>query len=319
MRKPIHLAAASIAFLFTAAFVAAQPPNDDAEVPAGGELSLPRDLAAETVPEPPPIGPATAIPMATFSDTDAKEPEPAQTPRLLDRNQLAESEDGEGETTGGWPLAELQRIFKGELNLILPDNGDATIAVMVPRRQTQVIGGQQRQMVVYESQAIRRNGGKHTPEQCLAMAKGEVGRRITAVRRSLQNNDDQPGSEQTWDELKFLMRLLFDLDTAFQDFKVTEIEERAKKLRAEVDRRSEAAQQWVNAMITLEEMKANGIAVDEIPTLNPPVPTAAMYPGQPTEIQSGTGFRFPGSPPATGQPTRNLPTRRQQSSRPSSY
>ena len=50
----------------------------------------------------------------------------------------------------------------------------------------------------------------------------------------------------------------FEIDTAFQELKLEEIERRASKLRAEVNKRSDSQDEWVNAMVTLDKMRANG-------------------------------------------------------------
>ncbi len=82
---------------------------------------------------------------------------------------------------------------------------------------------------------------------------------IREKQTALFQVEDAKAKDKLLHELRALYTKRFEIDTAYQDFKMREIERRAKKLRAEVNAREKAADNWVEAMVTLAKMRADGI------------------------------------------------------------
>lgn len=132
---------------------------------------------------------------------------------------------------------------------------------------------------------------KRSPEQSLAIMVAEVEKQIARHNRELNESTDDAQQEVLLKKLSESYQLRFELDTAFQDYKVAEIERRAKKLRADVDAREKATQQWVDAMVTLAKMKANGIeTMNSTPSSFDPTPALA-----PAKMDPAKTFNVPPS------------------------
>ena len=105
----------------------------------------------------------------------------------------------------------------------------------------------------------------------------------------------------------------FEIDTAYQELKLEEIERRASILRAEVDKRSESQDEWVNAMVTLDKMRANGI--ETIPS-NPPAsstfrsPIASAQRSSTVDALQSSPSLFQRSPPLSIRPIEDFPDQR---------
>ena len=128
----------------------------------------------------------------------------------------------------------------------------------------------------------------------------------------IMTEDDAEGRKALLSELKDIYRSRFQIDTAYQDYRVRKIEARTKKLRDEITAREDAREEWVDAMVTLAKMRANGIdtidpnvlpvAVDE-PSAFP----SANYRDSQTAENSARLYRLPQSGPLP-QPNMQLPT-----------
>ena len=104
--------------------------------------------------------------------------------------------------------------------------------------------------------------GSTTPEQRLALITQQMEKEITTCLSKLKKcGDDAQARKDVLLELKEKYDLRFAIDTAYQDYKVRQIEERAQKLRAEVTERKNSQNEWASAMVTLAKMRVMGIDI----------------------------------------------------------
>ena len=101
--------------------------------------------------------------------------------------------------------------------------------------------------------------GDLTPAQRHAICVRQFNAQISSLKSRLSQETPKDQEEQLLAQLKNTYSARFRIDTVFQDLRVKEIERRAQKLRNELDARDEAEESWVKAMLTLAEMKADGI------------------------------------------------------------
>ena len=101
--------------------------------------------------------------------------------------------------------------------------------------------------------------GDLTPAQRHAICVRQFNAQISSLKSQLSQETPKVQEEQLLAQLKSAYSARFRIDTVFQDIRVREIERRARKLRNELDARDEAEESWVKAMLTLAEMKADGI------------------------------------------------------------
>ena len=187
--------------------------------------------------------------------------------------ELADSRDNSFVLLGDGNSAARERLieaFRGTaLTELLPEDfSEDRIRIAV--RKTGVAtnrDGETKQVSMVEHQTVNPLDEKLTPEQRLGVLVSVHERLIREKQESLLAVEDD-GRPKIVKELRELYAMRFELDTAYQDFRVREIERRANKLREEVDSRETAAKQWVDAMVTLAEMRASGIAT--MPPLSGP-------------------------------------------------
>lgn len=158
---------------------------------------------------------------------------------------------------------DLSKVFKNDFSEVLKPDAEPQITIAIQRFQP-MPGGATHSYTQHQS--VDWKSGNLSPEQCLGVVVHQCEKSIRELRQKLESKnspDDEDAKEGHLKELKRMYALRFDLDTAYQDFKVSQVEARAKKLRAEVQAREQASEKWVDAMITLAKMKADGIAVAE--------------------------------------------------------
>lgn len=192
---------------------------------------------------------------------------------------------------------DMVSIFQGDLSSLGRD--DSIKVVGAAQGDNPIIISTQRVGDFSVHRAIP-SPATRSPEQCLGIAVAAIEKQIAAQNRELVESNDTESREALIKKLSDSYRTRFELDTAFQDFKVSEIERRAKKLRAEVEARQSATQQWVDAMVTLAKMKADGIETMNVPQTR----RGATYP-QPSGNLTPTPFSAPRTlpgPPSAATP-----------------
>ncbi|OYP32204.1 hypothetical protein [Rhodopirellula sp. MGV] len=244
-----HVILASL--LGVAPVIKAQEP----EVPA---LPTEPETATQPVDQNPPAIPAASTESRDVSsvDSDASEQgdEKMKLSDFLDPEKLPVDADGNREKS--WPIETLQKFLRGKLQIgsssqNVPNVGIVTYSQYSQSGSTSVA-----------TRPVRASGlntlAYASVDQMRAAMSREVANEIRKWQKQVKQTkeDDQA---KAIDRLAFLFRLRFDLDTAYQDLKVSEIEQRAKKLRDDVERREAAVDKWVEAKVTLEQMRADGI------------------------------------------------------------
>lgn len=214
-------------------------------------------------------------------------------PKLLQVTEIADENIAEGEIPA-WSFEELQKVFAGDLSLIVPKPLPEPLPIMM-RRGARIVDGTPRP--IFETRYWKWDDVEVTPELAHAVAVAMVEKTIADMKKHRAGTD--AAEETLIRTLRFLYRLRFDLDTAFQDFKVTEIEKRATKLRSEVDRRAAATEKWVDAMMTFEQMEADGI--EGVRMFQPSLPEPA---GSPRIYPTPYGPAIPLPSPAVSLPSR---------------
>lgn len=165
-------------------------------------------------------------------------------------------EEADPNTASGWPFEEFRKVFEGNLKLLvskLPKTG--LMPVYESKLKPNPDGTTSR---AFLTRMARRS---NTPEGNYELATRFVSDALNRQRDQFLKSDEEENKSELAQRVKYLYALRYDLDTAYQDYKVSEIEERARKLREEVTRRQGAGKKWVAAMMTLDEMKADGIDV----------------------------------------------------------
>ena len=100
---------------------------------------------------------------------------------------------------------------------------------------------------------------------------------------------DAKTRNDTLNSLKLLYAMRFEIDTAYQDYKVREIERRAKALREEVIAREDVAGDWVDAMVhTFENARQRNRDDDTDPRVPVRITSLNRYRGR----QPSTRFRL---------------------------
>ncbi|WP_149499883.1 hypothetical protein [Roseiconus lacunae] len=226
-----------------------------------------------------PAAPPSLPPEPSSAEEDAEdESKKMDFETLLNREKLPKDEDGK--SLPSWPIETLQQILNGEIQLEV--NGTSL------RRFVQMRGRDESgapAIVTTLAPQTARFAVKHSVETVRIQIIQKIEQQLTDVKKELL--DDKRTDEQSviLDDLRFLYQLRFDLDTAYQDLKVSEIETRAKKLREEIERREAAVEKWVDAKITLDKMKADGIDVGGATFLftRPELSSSSSYPA-PTRL-----------------------------------
>ena len=150
-------------------------------------------------------------------------------------------------------------------------------------------GGSKR--FIFESQSVKVRDPNLNAEQKLGIMVSLADTGLQETLNDLFQQDDPKQQERTLKSLEHQYTARFEVESAYQDFKVQEIERRVKKLRAEVTQRDEARPDWVSAMVTLAKVKASGI---ELMPDTMPVPLPGSTP------LGGAGFNPSYSTQSTG-------------------
>ena len=165
-------------------------------------------------------------------------------------------EEFDADTASGWPFEEFRKVFDGDLNVLvsgLPETEFVPIRESVVKRNPNGTTSK-----AFLTRMVRQGD---TPEGNYKLATQFVSDELNRQRDQFLKSDKEENKSELAQRVKYLYALRYDLDTAYQDYKVSEIEERARNLREEVTRRQGAGKKWVAAMMTLDEMKADGIDV----------------------------------------------------------
>ena len=133
-----------------------------------------------------------------------------------------------------------------------------------------------------------------TPAQRHAICVRQFDTQIRSLKSQLNQGTQQDQKAKLLTQLKNALSARFRIDTVFQDVRVKEIERRAQKLRKELDARGVAEESWVQAMLTLAEMKSDGI--DTMPDGFP----------QPTQNEFGRHRQGGFSQPNVNRQTQNM-------------
>ncbi|MCC9602847.1 hypothetical protein LOC67_20035 [Stieleria sp. JC731] len=249
----------------------AQPvlPAEPAEAESSNEL---RPSDESTVPKP-------SLPESSDSVMELAD--------FLDRETLPKGTDGE--QLKCWPMDTIKDVLRGKIKLALPTPTVSAAFGQFPQNPYAALPA--------SNATKNRLTIGNSADQIRMQLAPQIESRIQQMQKALvdasEDKEKSVSSVGAIAELKFLYQLRFDLDTAFQDLKVTEIEARAKKLREEVERREASVDKWVDAKITLDQMKADGIDVNQrfsypsaisIPQpaqYPPPIPAATFQSFQP--------------------------------------
>lgn len=170
-------------------------------------------------------------------------------------------------------------VFSGEADWPFADNLQDQMTVNV-RTYSQVYSSPnvQTQRVVFRSQTVNPADPNLSAEQKLAVGVKVIEGLISEKRREVNLANSDEARSEFLDELRELYELRFELDSAYQDFKVSEIERRAKKLREDVHARDSEREDWVQAMVTLARMQARGIETMAPRGLDPNQGTGQLTP-----------------------------------------
>ncbi|MCD0461551.1 hypothetical protein [Roseiconus lacunae] len=220
-----------------------------------------------------PAAPPSLPPEPTSAEEDAEVPTEILWEKFLNREKLPVGQDGK--RVKSWPIKTLQQILTGEIKLIVQlEEGKSYLTKNRPVRSKWLSA--LRESALSYTNSNEDSSIEYNRTQLLA----GIEQQLTYVKKELL--DDKRTGEQSviLDDLRFLYQLRFDLDTAYQDLKVSEIETRAKKLREEIERREAAVEKWVDAKITLDKMKADGIdvGVTNFPLSRPEFSSSSSYP-----------------------------------------
>ena len=140
--------------------------------------------------------------------------------------------------------------------------------------------------VVYETQTVNPRAEDLSPEQRLGVIVTLQNQLIERAHRQLLEAKGDSARNELLEELGAIYADRFDIDTKYQDYKVRRIEARAAKLRADVTARERAAKEWVDAMVTLAKMRANGI--ETMPAVGPPAEASRL--AVPDELNVAPSF-----------------------------
>ncbi|MDM4017629.1 hypothetical protein [Roseiconus lacunae] len=226
-----------------------------------------------------PAAPPSLPPEPSSAEEDAEdESKKLDFETLLNRKKLPKDEDGK--SLPSWPIETLQQILNGEIQLEV--NGKSLRGYVTETSYDRT--GRPVRLTRVAPSTINPSAS-HSIERVRIGIIQKIEQQLTDVKKELL--DDKRTDEQSviLDDLRFLYQLRFDLDTAYQDLKVSEIETRAKKLREEIERREAAVEKWVDAKITLDKMKADGIDVGGATFLftRPELSSSSSYPA-PTRL-----------------------------------
>ncbi len=218
---------------------------------------------------------------------------------------------------------ELERVFEGKD--FLKDNEDLPQQISIRVRQfrsesvaverNNSVYHEMREVPYYEVQTVQTTSDELSPEQRLGVIIALQEEKIAQALKELMAEQDDKKREQQLRELEQLYIARFDVDTAYQDYKVRKIELRAAKLRADVTAREKAVDQWAAAMVTLAKMRAAGIETmhNVSPTPGNLAPTPIGAPGQTlhdsrTPSLPSPGMGFPSTAvPSSGSGAMGLP------------
>ncbi|MCG8653261.1 MAG: hypothetical protein MI861_25705 [Pirellulales bacterium] len=215
-------------------------------------------------------------PVATGSQPALGGPPQTGVPTLVD-DTLLPSSDALNEVNSRQQASkerdlELEGFFEGELFFeALSDQEDVPTRISILVRRSREVAkfaphgstppAATTSQVYYERQTVNPMARDLSPEQRLGVFTALIETQLRKVQQGMTNGMDTGAMKKSLQELRDLYSRRFGLETDYQDYKVRKIERRAQKLRGEVDARKSATKDWVDAMVTLDKMRASGIGV----------------------------------------------------------
>ncbi|QDT13896.1 hypothetical protein [Planctomycetes bacterium K23_9] len=154
--------------------------------------------------------------------------------------RLSDLLNGKADPPKGWPKDRFELRSRREVTVRHSDGKTGTRPVV----ESQLIDPKEKQLSSVHRHAI-----------CVMQFDAV----IRDLRKDLDQANGAAAETEILDELAKAYSARFKIDTVYQDIKVKEIEQRAQKLRDELTARDEAEKAWVKAMMTLAELRADGI------------------------------------------------------------
>ncbi len=193
---------------------------------------------------------------ANKAEADKKKDKPNKSRKAKDEKPSAgdtqdsdnENQDSDDGLSFGGDLSELAaelpdfiRIkVRSESNVVLPD-------------------GSVEKRAFYEQQTVQPSSEDLTDEQRLGIFVAVLEQQIQKNLVELKTTRDDGEKKKIMDSLKQQFTDRYEFDTAYHDYKASQVESEAAELRKEVEARKKAGDSWVNAMLTLVKAKTDGI------------------------------------------------------------
>ena len=165
-----------------------------------------------------------------------------------EESDTKQEEDSEEELSFGGDLSELAaelpdfiRIkVRSESNVVRPD-------------------GSVEKRAFYEQQTVQPTSEDLTDEQRLGLFVAVLEQQIQKNLVELKTTDDEAEKKKIMNSLKQQFTDRYEFDTAYHDYKASQVESEAADLRKEVDARKKAGDSWVTAMMTVVKAQTDGI------------------------------------------------------------
>ncbi len=216
--------------------------------------------------------PKSASPVPPTSPDDftlPSDPQRKLTRVVVDNPPTAKADDQsleESATNDVWTTSKLEMLLAGRAD---PPKGWPKEQVAIRTRREVTITSSDGETITRPAVETLSIDPQRTPLStvhrhaiCVVQFDGLIGQ----LRKELDGSSNADEEQAILNRLANAYSARFKIDTVYQDMKVREIEERAQKLRNELTERDEAEKDWVKAMMTLAEMRADGID----PMQNPP-------------------------------------------------
>ena len=175
-------------------------------------------------------------------------------------------------------------IFDGDISYFTADLPEYVTIKVRSDRDVVNKSGETVKQTFYERQTVDPRAKKLSPEQRLGIFVAVTEKQIQENLAALEDADES-GRKEIMGALKDLFKTRYSFDTAYQDFKASQIESKADKLRAEVDARKSAADSWVDAMVTLAKAKAEGIETMDFQSVaEPPYESPSVSVQSPSDL-----------------------------------
>ncbi|QDT13153.1 hypothetical protein [Planctomycetes bacterium K23_9] len=155
------------------------------------------------------------------------------------------------------------------------------------RRDSKVVGkdGSVENQTFYERQTVKPEADDLTAEQRLGVFVAVLEGQIQETMVQLKSTKDDGEKTKLMGTLKQQFQDRYEFDTAYHDFKASEVESNATELRGAVDARKKAAAGWVEAMVTLVKTQVDGIE-----TMDTNVLTQSQEPSIGSPSDAGTSL-----------------------------